>query len=114
MDMNDEEKGTAVVLVSAPDMEVAERIARTVVEERLAACASLLPGMTSLYRWDGEVQRAGEVLLIVKTRRDAFEALRARIVALHPYEVPEVLHLPVLEGHPRYLDWIHEEVRAGS
>ena len=112
--MTDEAKGTGVVLVSAPDMDVAERIGRAVVEERLAACASLVPGMTSLYRWDDEVQRAGEVLLIVKTRADAFDALRARIVELHPYEVPEVLHLPVREGHPPYTQWIHEEVRVGS
>lgn len=95
-----------VVLVTTPSAEKAAEIARAVVEERLAACGNVLPGLRSIYRWKGEVQEDAEALLLLKTRRGHFDRLRERIVALHPYELPEVIALPVEAGHAPYLDWI--------
>lgn len=95
-----------VVLVTAPTAEKAAEIARALVEERLAACGNVLPGVRSIYRWKGTVQEEGEALLVLKTQRERFPQLRDRILALHPYEVPEVLALPVEAGSGAYLDWI--------
>jgi periplasmic divalent cation tolerance protein len=100
-----------VVLVTAPTAEKAAEIARAVVEERLAACGNVVPGLRSIYRWEGKVHDEGEALLVLKTARDRLEALRARVVALHPYEVPEVIALPVEAGHAPYLAWIAGETR---
>ncbi len=94
------------VLVTAPDVECAERIARALVEEKLAACANLLPGVRSIYRWEGAVEEAQEVLMVLKTRATQVDALARRIAALHPYDVPEVLALPVAGGSARYLSWV--------
>jgi periplasmic divalent cation tolerance protein len=98
-----------VVLVTAPGAEKAAEIARAVVEERLAACGNVVPGLRSIYRWEGKVQDDQEALLVLKTTRARFDALRARVIALHPYEVPEVLALPVEAGSERYLAWIAGE-----
>lgn len=98
------------VLSTAPDAAVAERIATALVEERLAACANVIEGVTSIYRWKGEIEREREVLVVLKTTSEAMEKLRLRIVELHPYEVPEVLALGVPEGHGPYLDWVRAEV----
>jgi periplasmic divalent cation tolerance protein len=98
------------ILLTAPDVDVAERVGRALVEERLAACANIVPGVVSLFRWEGEVQREAEVLVIVKTTDERVEDVRARVVELHPYQVPEVLVLPVLAGHAPYLDWVRGEV----
>ena len=98
-----------VVLVTAPGAEEAARIARALVEERLAACGNVVPGLRSIYRWQGAVHEDAEALLVLKTTRDRFEALRARVLALHPYEVPEVVALPVEAGSASYLEWIVRE-----
>ena len=95
-----------VVLVTAPTPDRAAEIARALVEERLAACGNVLSGLRSVYRWEGRVQEDAEALLVLKTTRARFEALRARVLALHPYEVPEVIALPIVAGHDAYLDWI--------
>jgi len=87
-------------------METATRIARALVEERLAACVQALPGMISTYRWQGEVERADEVLLLAKTTRARLKALEARVGELHPHEVPELLAVDVVDGRDSYLDWI--------
>jgi periplasmic divalent cation tolerance protein len=87
-----------VVLLTAPDATTAERIATALVEERLAACVNVVPGMRSTYRWEGAVQRDDELLLVAKTRADRLAALTARVCALHPYELPEVLALPAAGG----------------
>lgn len=100
-----------VVLVTTPDPAKAAEIARALVEERLAACGNVLPGLRSIYRWEGEIQDDGEALLVLKTTRARFEALRERVLALHPYAVPEVIALPVEAGSAPYLDWIAEQVR---
>ncbi len=99
-----------VVLITAPSEEVARSIARALVEERLAACVNILPGLTSIYRWQGEVAEDQEVLLIIKTTTFAFPRLKERVLALHPYTVPEIIALPIAEGHGAYLDWLRENV----
>ncbi len=100
-----------VVLVTTPSPERAAEIARTLVEERLAACGNVVPGLRSIYRWEGKVQDDAEALLVLKTTRARFDALRDRVLALHPYEVPEVIALPVEAGSARYLAWIADETR---
>jgi periplasmic divalent cation tolerance protein len=103
--------GALVVMVTAPSAGEAARIARALVEERLAACGNVLPGLRSLYRWEGKVQDDAEALLLLKTTRGRFEALRARLLSLHPYQVPEVIALPVEAGHAAYLEWIAASTR---
>ncbi|MDJ0864524.1 MAG: divalent-cation tolerance protein CutA [Myxococcota bacterium] len=100
-----------VALCTAPDAEVAERIARALVEERLVACANLLPNMRSIYRWEGRVEESAEVLLVLKTRADRVAALADRIREIHPYDVPELIALPVEAGLEAYLGWVGEEAR---
>jgi periplasmic divalent cation tolerance protein len=99
-----------VVLCTVAAAEDAERIAGEVVGRGLAACVNILPGVTSIYRWKGTIERDEERLLVIKTRAERFEALREAIVALHPYEVPEVIALPVEAGHAPYLAWMDESV----
>jgi len=108
MDVPDELEvnGHLVVLCSVAGAADAERLARSVVERSLAACVNVVEGVTSFYRWQGRVQTDAERLLIIKTRAEQFEALRAALVAEHPYEVPEVIALPIAAGHPAYLDWV--------
>ena len=103
--------GAVVVLVTCPSPEKAAEIARALVEERLAACGNVLPGVRSIYRWDGKVQDDAEALLLLKTGRDRFEALRERVQALHPYEVPEVIAIPIESGHAPYLAWVEASTR---
>ncbi len=100
-----------VVLSTVERAEDAERIARELVERGLAACVNVVPGLVSIYRWKGELERAEERLLLIKTRAERFEALREALVALHPYDVPEVLALPIAEGHAPYLAWLDENAR---
>jgi len=89
--------------------ESARRLARLLVEARLAACVNILPGATSIYRWKGAIEEAAEWMLIIKTRRDRFEALRDELAKAHGYEVPELIALDIAEGLPAYLDWIDRE-----
>lgn len=103
---------TLLLLSTCPDAESAAAIARSVVEERLAACVSRVPGLTSLYRWRGDIHQDNEVLLLIKTRRDRYDALCARLVELHPYEVPEVIALEIADGHAPYLAWVRAESGA--
>lgn len=100
-----------VVLVTTPSAEVAAELARALVEARLAACGSVVPGLRSIYRWEGQVHDEVEALLVLKTTRDRFEALRDELLRRHPYEVPEVLALPVEAGAERYLAWVAGETR---
>ena len=98
-----------LALSTAPDAEQAGRIARVLVEERLIACASLVPGLTSIYRWQGAVQSDPEVLLLMKTRRALVPRLKERLPHLHPYQVPELLVSPVVEGLEAYCRWVRGE-----
>ena len=99
----------SLVLSTAPDADAAERLVRQLVEERLIACGNLVPGVASIFRWKGEVQREEEVLVLMKARTGALDRLMRRIVELHPYEVPEVLSFPVGKGLPAYCGWVVEE-----
>lgn len=103
-----------VVLVTAPSDEVAAMLARTLVEERLAACGNIVRDVRSIYRWQGEVHDEMEVLLLLKTTTVRVAALTNRITELHPYEVPEVLALPVSAGLGSYLSWVEGAVVPGE
>ncbi len=99
-----------IVLVTAPSAESAEAIAHSLVEQKLAACVNLIPQVRSIYSWQGAVQSDEEILLVIKTRRQLFdEKLVPAVQALHPYEVPEIIALPIDMGARGYLDWIRQE-----
>jgi periplasmic divalent cation tolerance protein len=91
---------------TCPDADSAQRIALALVGEKLAACVNRLPGISSTYRWQDAVTTDREELLLIKTTRARFEALRERLLALHPYELPELIAVPVERGHGAYLDWV--------
>ena len=100
-----------LVLTTVPSND-GERIARTLVDERLAACVNILPAMLSVYRWQGAVEQAEERQLVAKTAIDRVETLTKRLIALHPYDLPEILVLPATGGSDRYLTWVNAETRA--
>jgi periplasmic divalent cation tolerance protein len=97
-----------MVYVTFPDADTAADVSGALVTERLAACANLVTRVRSIYEWQGEVCDDAETLAIIKTTAARFEALRARVVALHPYECPEVLGVPVGVGHDDYLQWVRD------
>jgi periplasmic divalent cation tolerance protein len=103
-----------VVLCTCASYEDGERLARALVTGRLAACVSALPGMRSFYRWKGEIEAADECLLLIKSSREHFDALREAIEKLHGYEVPEVLALPIVAGAPNYLSWLTDSLGQGA
>lgn len=98
-------------LCTCPDAACAATIAQALVEERLAACVSQLPGLQSVYRWQGKVEQAAEVLLLIKTTDDRLAALTARVQALHPYELPELIAVETSGGLAPYLAWVAEQTR---
>lgn len=101
-----------VVLITVPSLEVGEQVAASLLEKNLAACVNILPGVTSIYIWKGAVQKDQELMLVVKTRLDLFhDRLVPAVKAVHPYEVPEIIALPVLMGSLDYLDWIAAETQ---
>ena len=100
-----------LVLMTAPDEACAVSIATTVVNEQLAACGNLIPGIRSIYRWKDEVCDDAEILVLFKLPLSGFEALKDRIVSLHPYECPEVIAVDISAGHPDYLSWVVGQVR---
>ncbi|PYE51829.1 divalent-cation tolerance protein CutA [Deinococcus yavapaiensis] len=99
-----------VVLVTVPP-DAARNLARTLVEERLAASVNVLPGLQSVYRWEGEVAEESETLLLVKTTRARYDALETRLLELHPYDVPEIVALPIEKGLPEYMTWLTDGTR---
>jgi periplasmic divalent cation tolerance protein len=100
-----------IVLTNCPDAEVADRIARTLVEQKLAACVNRLPAVDSVYRWQGAVERTVEVPLLIKTIRERLPEVQEAIRALHPYEVPEIIAIQVVAGLPAYLRWVVDETQ---
>ena len=101
-----------LVIANCPDEACANRIALAVVEAGLAACVNLLPRVQSVYRWLGAIESASEVPLLIKTTAGRYTELEAAIHALHPYDVPEIIALPIAQGLPAYLDWLAAETRA--
>jgi len=97
-----------VVMVTCGSEEEALKIARSLVEERLAACVNLFPPVRSIYRWDGKIWDEKEWLLIIKTQQNRFEELEKRVKVLHSYSVPEIIGLPIIEGASSYLEWLKE------
>lgn len=96
-----------LVLTTLPsDRAGADAFARTLVEERLAACVNITGEIQSVYRWQGRIEQDQERQIVIKTSRDSLDRLRARVHELHPYEVPEFIVLPIIDGSPAYLDWI--------
>lgn len=102
-----------VALVTAP-ADAAGELARRLVEDRVAACVNVLPGVTSTYRWEGAVESAEECLLLLKVPAEGSEFLPARVAERHPYDVPEVLLLDVADGLPAYLSWVVESAERGA
>ena len=101
----------SVVMVTVGNGEEALTIARTLVEEKMVACANIVPHIRSIYRWKGEVCDEDEQLLIMKTRSELFPALQDRIRKLHSYEVPEIISVPIADGLPDYLNWVVENTQ---
>jgi periplasmic divalent cation tolerance protein len=100
-----------LVLTNLPDLASAETLATTLVENRLAACVNILPACRSIYRWQGQVERAEEVPLLIKTRAAGYPALEAAIRKNHPYQTPEIIALPITQGLPDYLAWVVAEAQ---
>lgn len=100
------------LLTTTTSKEEASRIARVLVSERLAACANIIPGISSVYRWNEEVQEEKEAMLVIKTTVAQVDALEARVVELHSYDVPELLAIPVVRGHQPYITWVDSEVEV--
>ena len=103
-----------IVLITAPSADVAEKLVRALVEEGLAACGNVVPGVTSIYRWGGDIHTDAEVLVVLKTTAARVAALMERAPVLHPYDVPEVLVLAVESGHAPYVAWVHASTVSGG
>lgn len=101
-----------VVLITTADSEEAERLAEMLIEQRLAACVQILPEIQSVYRWQGKIERQKEVLLIAKSTRLRFEELEREVRAIHSYDTPEIVALPVTVGSKPYLEWLNSSVRG--
>jgi periplasmic divalent cation tolerance protein len=99
-----------VIMTTCPDAESADRLSRRLVEGRLAACVNVLPETGSVYRWQGTIERSRETLLFIKTTRARYEAVEAFIRAGHPYELPEVIAVPIERGSPAYISWLEHMV----
>lgn len=107
-----QDTGVVTVLMTAPGMDVAEGVVRTLVEERLAACGNIVPGAVSVYRWEGELHRDEEAVAILKTTREVLPRLLERAAELHPYDVPELIAHEVVDGTEDYLEWVRTECGA--
>lgn len=105
---------TLIVFSSCPDLAQAEALAQALVEQRLAACVQLVPGLRSIYRWQGAVERSDEVQIVIKTTSERLPALQQALLALHPYELPELIAVEAAAGLDRYLDWIGASTRPDA
>lgn len=101
----------SISFATCKDRRQAVRIARTLVREKLAACVNIVPGVASIYAWEGKVEEGREVLLVIKSRSALSKRLTARVKALHSYAVPEVVTIPIASGNPDYLRWVRESTR---
>jgi periplasmic divalent cation tolerance protein len=100
-----------LVITNVPDATNAQVLARSLVERHLAACVNILPGVQSVYQWQGAVEEANEVTLFIKTVQARYDDLESAIIAAHPYQVPEIIALPIAAGLPAYLEWIVQETK---
>ena len=100
-----------ILYCTVPDQHTAETIAKSLVKEKLAACCNIVPGLKSIYRWEKRVQSDDELLLIIKTRFTLYSEIEKKIKDLHPYTVPEIIALPLINGSLEYLNWMDENVR---
>ena len=100
-----------MVFVTAPDANVAADLTKALLSDELVACGNIVDGLRSVYRWEGKICDDSEALLILKTTKDKVESLKIKVVEVHPYECPEVLVVPVSDGHPEYLSWVRDQVR---
>lgn len=98
--------GYQLILCTCPTTEVAKKIARYLVESNLAACVNILPEITSIYRWEDKTEIQPEILLLIKSAKHVYPQLEAAIIELHPYDTPEIIAIPIQEGHPKYLQWL--------
>jgi periplasmic divalent cation tolerance protein len=98
-----------LIFTNVPDEATAQTIAQRLVEDRLAACVNILPEVHSVYRWQGQIEQAPEITLIIKTLQSRYDEVEAAIYTLHPYDVPEVIAVPIDQGLPAYLNWIATE-----
>jgi periplasmic divalent cation tolerance protein len=105
-------RGFQLVLTTCPDVAAAGRIARALVAERLAACVNILPVAESVYLWKGQVETAAEQLLVIKSEKRVYRAIEKRVLELHPYELPEVIAVPIAGGFAGYLAWLHNPDKA--
>jgi periplasmic divalent cation tolerance protein len=103
-----------LVLSTWPDAETAQRASRILIEERLIACANIVPKVESIYRWEGRIETGAELFVFMKTTSSNYPALERRIVELHRYAVPEILGFAVQTGLPRYCEWVRESCRPGA
>lgn len=101
-----------IVFMTAPNRREATRIARSLVREKLVACANIVPEVTSIFHWEGRVQKSREVLLILKTTNRRYHALENTIRSMHSYEVPEIVAVPVARGLDQYIEWVREETTS--
>ena len=103
-----------LVITNLPDRATAERIAESLVTDNVAACVNILAECASIYRWQGKLERANEVPLLIKTSLTAYPKLESALRRLHPYEIPEIIALPISPGLPEYLNWIKQETQPGK
>lgn len=103
-----EQDSFLLIFSSCPDQQTADRIAQVLVAEKLAACVNIFPGVTSVYEWKGRIERDQECSLLIKSRRACYERLQSRLIELHPYELPELIAVPVTEGSSGYLKWVKQ------
>lgn len=102
--------GPLLVISTFPDMETARRIVRELVTQKFAACGNIIPAVESIYRWKGKVEEGNETLVLFKTTAERYPVFQEKLKSLHPYDVPEIICLPIAEGWPPYLDWVTENV----
>jgi periplasmic divalent cation tolerance protein len=103
-----------IVLSTCPSQETAESIAMSLVEKKLAACVNIIPGLASIYEWQGNIEKSQEFLLIIKTRNAVYPAVESAILDRHPYELPEIISIPLNNGSANYLSWIDDNVVSVS
>ena len=106
------EQQCVIVLNTCPDKETATSVASALIQQRLAACVNILPGLTSIFHWQGQIESGEEVLLLIKTTQTAYDAVQATICDIHPYELPEIIAVPINAGLPAYLAWIATNVES--